>query len=136
MASPVSLAPGMGLNAYFAYTVVGYHGTGSVPYEVALTAIFVEGWIFFALALFGMRQWLARAIPASLKLATSAGIGLFLTLIGLTYSEGIGLMVGATSTPVALAGCIESMLDEDGQCPESTKMRNPAMWVGISAAVS
>ncbi|EFX02126.1 purine transporter [Grosmannia clavigera kw1407] len=128
---PVSLAPGMGLNAYFAYTVVGYHGTGNVPYEVALTAIFVEGWIFFALALFGMRQWLARAIPASLKLATSAGIGLFLTLIGLTYSEGIGLMVGATDTPVALAGCREELLNESGQCPSSAKMRNPAMWVGI-----
>ncbi|EPE05338.1 purine transporter [Ophiostoma piceae UAMH 11346] len=130
---PVSLAPGMGLNAYFAYTVVGYHGTGNVPYEIALTAIFVEGWIFFALALFGMRQWLARAIPRSLKLATSAGIGLFLTLIGLTYSEGIGLTVGASSTPLALAGCRDELRDADGQCPDSVKMRNPAMWVGIFA---
>ncbi|KAI4591489.1 hypothetical protein KJ359_013215 [Pestalotiopsis sp. 9143b] len=128
---PVSLAPGMGLNAYFAYTVVGYHGTGTVPFSVALTAIFVEGWIFFALALFGMRQWLARAIPKSIKLATSVGIGLFLTLIGLTYSEGLGLIVGATSTPLELAGCLESLQDEDGLCPSSTKMRNPAMWVGI-----
>ncbi|KAF3000038.1 hypothetical protein E8E14_006815 [Neopestalotiopsis sp. 37M] len=127
---PVSLAPGMGLNAYFAYTVVGYHGTGTVPYSVALTAIFVEGWIFFALALFGMRQWLARAIPKSIKLATSVGIGLFLTLIGLTYSEGLGLIVGATDTPLELAGCIEA-LQEDGLCPSSTKMRNPAMWIGI-----
>lgn len=121
----------MGLNAYFAYTVVGYHGTGTVPFSVALTAIFVEGWIFFALALFGMRQWLARAIPKSIKLATSVGIGLFLTLIGLTYSEGLGLIVGATSTPLELAGCLESLQDEDGLCPSSTKMRNPAMWVGI-----
>ncbi|KAM0816539.1 putative Xanthine/uracil permease [Seiridium cardinale] len=127
---PVSLAPGMGLNAYFAYTVVGFHGTGTVPFTVALTAIFVEGWIFFALALFGMRQWLARAIPRSIKLATSVGIGLFLTLIGLTYSEGLGLIVGATSTPLELAGCIES-LQEDGLCPSSTKMRNPTMWIGI-----
>ena len=55
---PVALAPGMGLNAYFAYSVVGFHGSGGVPYQVALTAIFVEGWVFFALALFGMRQWL------------------------------------------------------------------------------
>lgn len=131
---PVSLAPGMGLNAYFAYTVVGYHGTGSVPYEVALTAIFVEGFIFFGLAIFGLRQWLARAIPTSLKLATSAGIGLFLTLIGLTYSEGLGITVGAQATPLELAGCPKSMLDpETGLCPDSGKMRNPAMWVGIFA---
>ncbi len=123
----------MGLNAYFAYTVVGFHGTGAVPYEIALTAIFVEGWIFFALALFGMRQWLARAIPASLKLATSAGIGLFLTLIGLTYSEGLGLAVGAVDTPMALAGCRKELLDENGQCPSYGKLRNPALWVGIFA---
>ncbi|KAM7188521.1 Adenine/guanine permease AZG1 [Naviculisporaceae sp. PSN 640] len=126
---PVALAPGMGLNAYFAYSVVGFHGSGSVPYGVALTAIFVEGWIFFALALFGMRQWLARIIPRTIKLATSVGIGLFLTLIGLTYSEGIGLVVGANATPVELAGC--SVRNEDGLCDNSTKMRNPQMWVGI-----
>ncbi|KAK0725775.1 purine transporter [Lasiosphaeris hirsuta] len=128
---PVALAPGMGLNAYFAYTVVGFHGDGLVPYEVAVTAIFVEGWIFFALALFGMRQWLARAIPRSIKLATSVGIGLFLTIIGLTYSEGIGLITGNKATPVALAGCIPSTLSEDGTCSDAVKMRNPTMWIGI-----
>ncbi|KAI0886106.1 permease family-domain-containing protein [Annulohypoxylon maeteangense] len=129
---PVSLAPGMGLNAYFAYTVVGYHGTGTVPYSVALTAIFVEGWVFFALALFGLRQWLARAIPRSIKLATSVGIGLFLTLIGFTYSEGIGLLTGAKSTPLELAGCTSDMLDQvTGICPSGAKMRNPTLWIGI-----
>ncbi|KAF3768631.1 hypothetical protein M406DRAFT_62735 [Cryphonectria parasitica EP155] len=126
---PVGLAPGMGLNAYFSYTVVLGNG---VPYQVALTAIFVEGWIFFALALFGMRQWLARAIPRSIKLATSVGIGLFLTLIGLTYSEGIGLIVGATDTPTTLAGCVDALRDPDtGLCPDGAKMRNPRMWIGI-----
>ena len=130
--SPVGLAPGMGLNAYFAYTVVGFHGTGTVPYQVAVTAIFVEGFIFFGLALFGLRQWLARMIPRSIKLATSVGIGLFLTLIGLTYSEGIGLIVGSTATPMELAGCRPSMLDPDtGLCPDSDKMRNPTLWIGI-----
>lgn len=128
---PVALAPGMGLNAYFAYTVVGFHGTGSVPYEVAVTAIFVEGWIFFALALFGMRQWLARAIPRCIKLATSVGIGLFLTIIGLTYAEGIGLITGNTATPVTLAGCKPELRDENGVCPDQYKMRNPVMWIGI-----
>lgn len=121
----------MGLNAYFAYSVVGFHGTGMVPYRVALTAIFIEGWIFFALAIFGMRQWLARAIPASIKIATGVGIGLFLTIIGLTYSEGIGLIVGAQATPLELAGCAAVDKLEDGTCPGSVKMRNPAMWIGI-----
>jgi AGZA family xanthine/uracil permease-like MFS transporter len=126
----------MGLNAYFAYTVVGFHGTGTVPYQIAVTAIFVEGWIFFALAVFGMRQWLARLIPRSIKLATSVGIGLFLTLIGLTYSEGIGLIVGSQSTPTELAGCrpgerIHDNTSKEGTCPSAVKMRNPAMWIGI-----
>lgn len=128
---PVGLAPGMGLNAYFTYTVVGFHGSGSVPFGTALTAIFIEGFIFFALALLGLRQWLARAIPRPIKLATSVGIGLFLTLIGLTYSEGIGLIVGATSTPVELAGCSPANRLEDGTCPTWDKMRFPGMWVGI-----
>jgi AGZA family xanthine/uracil permease-like MFS transporter len=121
----------MGLNAYFSYTVVGKHGSGPVPYEVALTAIFIEGFIFFALALLGLRQWLARAIPRCIKLATSVGIGLFLTLIGLTYAEGIGLIVGGTSVPIALAGCLPELRDAAGQCPDSTKMRSPMMWIGI-----
>ncbi|KOS19575.1 putative xanthine/uracil permease [Escovopsis weberi] len=128
---PVGLAPGMGLNAYFAYTVVGFHGSGLVPYNVALTAIFVEGFIFFGLAVLGLRQWLARAIPHSIKVATGVGIGLFLTLIGLTYSEGIGLVVGSTATPMSIAGCSPENTLDDGTCPEWDKMRYPAMWVGI-----
>jgi AGZA family xanthine/uracil permease-like MFS transporter len=120
----------MGLNAYFAYTVVGFHGTGQVPFQVALTSIFVEGFIFFGLALLGLRQWLARIIPRCIKLATSVGIGLFLTLIGLTYSEGIGLVVGGSSTPMELAGCLDA-LKEDGSCPDQYKMRSPMMWIGI-----
>jgi AGZA family xanthine/uracil permease-like MFS transporter len=53
---PIACAPGMGLNAYFAYTVVGYHGSGLVSYEVALTAVFVEGLVFVALTVLGLRQ--------------------------------------------------------------------------------
>ncbi len=121
------------MNAYFAYNVVGFHGTGNTPYAIALTATFAEGFIFFALALFGLRQWLARAIPRSIKLATSVGIGLFLTIIGFTYSEGLGILQGATATPLVLAGCPESGFGEDGLCTEATKMRNPALWVGIFA---
>lgn len=118
---------------------VGFHGSGMVPYEVAVTAIFVEGFIFFALAILGMRQWLARAIPKSIKLATGVGIGLFLTIIGLTYSEGIGLIVGAQATPLTLAGCSpanrigadDPLGREIGTCPSWDKMRYPAMWIGI-----
>jgi len=129
---PIACAPGMGLNAYFTFTVVGYHGTGLVPYEVALTAVFVEGWVFVGLTLIGLRQWLARAIPHSIKLATGVGIGLYLTIIGLTYSAGIGLIVGATATPVELAGCAPEYRDVDtGLCPSSQKMRSGTMWLGI-----
>ncbi|CAI7656406.1 unnamed protein product [Penicillium pancosmium] len=130
---PIALAPGMGLNAYFAYTVVGHHGSGLVPYSVALTAVFVEGWVFFGLTLIGMRQWLARALPSSIKLATGVGIGLYLALIGLTYSAGIGLVQGAQDTPIELAGCYNSdeNFDDNGLCLSSTKMRSPTMWVGI-----
>ncbi|KAF7160794.1 hypothetical protein CNMCM5623_006388 [Aspergillus felis] len=129
---PVALAPGMGLNAYFAYTVVGYHGSGMIPYRLALTAVFVEGFVFLGLTLLGIRQWLARALPASIKLATGTGIGLYLTLIGLSYSAGIGLVTGSTETPLELAGCISSLRDPTtGMCPSSAKMRNPTMWVGI-----
>ncbi|KAJ4295294.1 hypothetical protein N0V90_007305 [Kalmusia sp. IMI 367209] len=131
---PLGLAPGMGLNAYFTYTVVGYHGSGMVPYEVALTAVFMEGFIFVALTLLGIRQWLARAIPASIKLATGVGIGLYLTIIGLSYSAGIGILTGAKATPLELAGCVNTpdQFDADGiACLASYKMRNPAMWIGI-----
>ncbi|KAL1590216.1 Efflux pump notK' [Cladosporium halotolerans] len=129
---PIACAPGMGLNAYFAYTVVGFHGSGLVSYEVALTAVFVEGFVFVALTVLGLRQWLARAIPASIKLATGVGIGLYLTLIGLTYSAGIGAVTGAVSTPMELAGCHQANKDPDtGLCPSYDKMRNPTMWIGI-----
>ncbi|SPO03734.1 related to permeases [Cephalotrichum gorgonifer] len=129
---PVGLAPGLGLVSYFTFGVVGVRGSGDVPYELALTATFVEGWIFFGLTMLGLRQWLAQAIPKSIKIATGVGIGMFLTMIGLTYAQGIGLIVGGTDTPLELAGCRPSDRSElDGRCPDATKMRNPTMWVGI-----
>lgn len=128
---PIALAPGMGLNAYFAYQVVGYHGSGPVSYNMALTAVFVEGFVFIALSLCGLRQWLARAIPASIKLATGAGIGLYLSLIGLTYSAGIGAITGSNSTPIELAGCPDMYRDETTKMCTSHKMQSPTMWLGI-----
>ncbi|EHK96703.1 putative xanthine/uracil permease [Glarea lozoyensis 74030] len=130
---PIALAPGMGLNAYFTYTVVGFHGTGPVTYRLALTAIFIEGFVFVGLSLLGLRQWLARVIPASIKLASGVGIGLYLTIIGLTYSAGIGAITGAPSTPLELAGCLQSEL-VDGVCPGSTKMRSPMIVKGAIIA--
>ncbi|KAL3419895.1 xanthine/uracil permease [Phlyctema vagabunda] len=129
---PIALAPGMGLNAYFTYTVVGFHGLGPVSYQLALTAVFVEGFIFIGLSLLGLRQWLSRVIPPSIKLASGVGIGLYLTLIGLGYSAGIGLVQGATSTPLELAGCAAADFDaETGLCSTSTKMRSPTLWIAI-----
>lgn len=78
-----------------------------------------------------MRQWLARAIPRTIKTSMGAGIGMFLTLIGLTYSQGISLVTGAVATPMTLGGCHPDNRLEDGTCPSWDKMRYPAMWVGI-----
>ena len=77
---PFVLSAGMGLNAYFAYTV--FLGMG-YSWEVALTAVFVEGIIFIILSLTNVREAIFNAIPASLKVAVSVGIGLFITFIGL-----------------------------------------------------
>jgi len=77
---PIALAPGMGLNAYFTYTVV--KGMG-VPWETALGAVFLSGVAFLGLTLVGIRQWIIAAIPPALYAAVSAGIGLFIAFIGL-----------------------------------------------------
>ena len=77
---PFALAPGMGLNAYFAFTVVGTLG---IPWQQALAAVFVEGLLFLGLSLSGARSALVNAVPAALKQAIMAGIGLFLAIIGL-----------------------------------------------------
>jgi AGZA family xanthine/uracil permease-like MFS transporter len=93
---PIALAPGMGLNAYFAYTVVltlGY------PWQAALGAVFVSGVLFIILSLLRVRQAVVNSVPRPLKLAISAGIGLFLGLIGL---QNAGLVTGHPTTLVTL----------------------------------
>lgn len=77
---PIALAPGMGLNAYFTFTVV--KGMG-VPWETALGAVFISGIVFLAVSLFKVREAIVNAIPQSLKFAISAGVGLFLAIIAL-----------------------------------------------------
>ncbi|KAI8249619.1 putative xanthine/uracil permease [Colletotrichum sp. SAR 10_98] len=131
---PVALAPGMGLNAYFAFQVVGPNGSGNIPYSVALTAVFVEGLIFIFLALTGMRQWLVKLIPATIKTATGVGIGFFLTEIGLSYSTGIGAITGGwKATPLAIAGCPIEMIDPASQMCKGGLMSSPKMWTAIFA---
>jgi AGZA family xanthine/uracil permease-like MFS transporter len=109
---PVCLAPGMGLNAYFAYQIVGFHGSGLISYNLALTAVFIEGFIFIFLSLIGMRQWLVKTIPISLKVAAACGIGLFLALIGLSE---LGAISGGKNTPLEIAGCPDQY-KVDGRC--------------------
>ncbi|TCP40688.1 AGZA family xanthine/uracil permease-like MFS transporter [Tamaricihabitans halophyticus] len=93
---PVALAPGMGLNAFFAFTVVLTMG---IPWQTALAGTFVSGLIFFVLAVSGIREAIINAIPMQLKLATGAGIGLFIAFIGL---KNAGIVVPDESTFVAL----------------------------------
>ena len=93
---PFALAPGMGLNAFFVYTVcltMGY------TWQFALTAVLIEGIIFIILTLTKVRQWILNSIPLSLKSAIGAGIGLFIAFIGLQNS---GLIVNSDSTLVTL----------------------------------
>jgi adenine/guanine/hypoxanthine permease len=110
---PIALAPGMGLNAYFAFTVV--QGAG-VPWPVALGAVFLAGLVFLAVSLARVRERLVNGIPLSLKLGIAAGIGFFLGLIGL---KTMGLVVahpatlvglGRPSDPVVLLGCAGFLL--------------------------
>ncbi|MBQ7054392.1 MAG: NCS2 family permease [Oscillospiraceae bacterium] len=93
---PVALASGMGLNAFFAFTVCGAMG---YSYKVALTAVLVEGIIFIVLSLFKFREALVNKIPTNLKFGITAGIGLFITIIALINSKAI---VSDPATTVAL----------------------------------
>ena len=106
---PVALASGMGLSAFFAFTVCGSMG---YSYQVALTAILVEGIIFMILSLFKFRETLVNKIPNNLKYAITAGIGLFITIIALINAN---IVVPSESTTVTLgdlssAGVVLAMM--------------------------
>ncbi|XP_073306506.1 adenine/guanine permease AZG1 [Primulina huaijiensis] len=105
---PLALAPGMGTNAYFAYTVVGFHGSGTVSYQSALAAVFIEGLLFLLISAVGFRAKLAKLVPKPVRISSSAGIGLFLAFIGLQSNQGIGLVGYSSSTLVTLAACPSS----------------------------
>lgn len=93
---PFSLAPGMGLNAYFAFSVVIVMGKS---WQFALTAVFIEGIIFILLSFLNVREAIINSIPLSLKRAISVGIGLFIAFVGLT---GAGIIVKGEGTPLSL----------------------------------
>src|SRR5580704_6495971 len=93
---PIALAPGMGLNAYFTYTVV--KGMG-VPWETALGAVFLSGVAFLVLTVMGIRQLIIATIPVELYAAVGAGVGLFIALIGFRNS---GIIVSSPATTVTL----------------------------------
>ena len=93
---PIALASGMGLNAFFAFTVCGAMG---IPYSVALTAVLVEGLIFIVLSLFKFREALVNQIPQNLKFGITAGIGLFITIIALINS---GFVVDHPDTLISI----------------------------------
>jgi AGZA family xanthine/uracil permease-like MFS transporter len=93
---PIALAPGMGLNAYFTYSVV--KGMG-VPWQAALGAVFLSGVAFFLLTLIGVRQLIISAIPHELYAAVAGGVGLFIALIGFRNS---GIVVPSPTTTVAM----------------------------------
>lgn len=137
---PLALAPGMGLNAYFTYDVVGFGGTGKVSYNSALLATFIEGFIFLGLSVTGFRFKFMNLIPKHIKYSMTAGIGLFLAHIGLQSAEGIGLIGSQTATKVTLGGCghyneiSSSFIPGFGTVTfcEGHRMEGATTWFGIA----
>ena len=93
---PIAVAPAMGHNFFFVFTVVGSMG---FTWQVALGAVFVSGVLFLVMSLWGVREALVRAIPASLKHSIAVGIGLLITLVGLEWG---GFVAGNPATLVTL----------------------------------
>ena len=94
--APLMMAPGMGLNAFFAYTLVIGHG---LPWQTALGVVFLSGLFFLVLTILGLRERIVRAIPTPLRLAASVGIGLFIAFIGM---KNLGLITKNPDTLVQL----------------------------------
>lgn len=108
---PVALAPGMGLNAFFTYTVC--MGMGCT-WQFALTAVLVEGIIFIVLSVIGIRETIVRSIPKTLRQAVAVGIGLFITLIGLANagiaSNEVGTIIGFTTISTKSAPALVAII--------------------------
>ena len=93
---PIGLAPGMGLNAFFTYTVVGEMG---YSWEIALGAVFIAGILFFIISVTNLRSWMISSIPMNLRIAMGAGVGLFIGIIGLKSG---GIIIANDATLLAL----------------------------------
>lgn len=98
---PFALAPGMGMNAYFTYVVVREMG---IPWETALAATFVDGFIFLILSIMPFRARMIEDIPFNIKLAAAAGIGLFISLIGL---KSVGIVTASPATLVTMGNVLQ-----------------------------
>ncbi len=96
---PIALATGMGLNAYFTYTICGTMGLGENAWKIALTAVLVEGILFVVLSFFKFREKIVNAIPQNLKYGITVGIGLFITIVGM---KSAGIIVSNPSTLIGL----------------------------------
>jgi len=103
---PIGLAPGMGLNAFFTYTVVGEMG---YTWEIALGAVFIAGILFWFMSITPVRQWMLESIPLNLRVAMGAGVGLFIGLIGLKNG---GIIVPNEATLLSMGNILlpETML--------------------------
>ena len=99
---PVGLAPGMGLNAFFTYTVVGEMG---YSWEIALGAVFIAGILFFLMSITPLRRWMLDSIPLNLRIAMGSGVGLFIGFIGLKNG---GIIVANGATFLSLGDFTES----------------------------
>lgn len=125
---PLGLAPGMGPNAYLAYTLIGFHGSGLISYQTAMAVVLVEGILFLATAVFGLRAKLARFLPNPIRLACAAGIGLFIAFVGLQANQGVGLIGPDPSTLVTVSACSHKN-PATGECTGGV-MRSPTFWLG------
>lgn len=118
----------MGPNAYVAFNLVGFHGSGPLSYQTALAVVFLEGCGFLLASALGLRGKLAKLIPHSIRLASGAGIGLFIAFVGLQANQGVGLIGPDKSTLVTITACTHTDV-ETGECLGG-KMQNPKFWLG------
>lgn len=132
---PIELSCGLGATVFFVYNMVGYHGSGEISYHTALGAVFFEGLVFILLTLLGVRQWLAKLLPASLKHATCVGLGLFICFIGMREDTGIGLIGPNATTFVSLSGCNPATRDLNIQECESDILNSPKTLLGIMGVI-
>mmetsp|Transcript_1059 Transcript_1059/g.1155 ORF Transcript_1059/g.1155 Transcript_1059/m.1155 type:complete len:531 (+) Transcript_1059:60-1652(+) len=153
---PIALSCGMGMNAFFTYNVVGFKGFGNVTYGAALSAVLIEGIVFFVIAVTGLRFYIIKTfIPEPVRDATPAAIGAFLAHLGLQTAEGIGLVVADVATAVTLGGCPEDlripMVALDDRCYANGadcvlsdsytcdglngQMESGTVWIGIFGTV-